>query len=221
LKDTGTTESLAARTPERGLSHLDWLALACFVFWSAGAALTHVIGIWAGIGGAAIGLGIATLLVGRSAIAPLLRPSVPLVAWGMAATLVMVAATYGLYPLIRGGSADFTRAVGALYVIFRTAAPLWITRLLLPFIILSEEFVWRGVVLQALCRRVSPAAAVLLGAIAYAAAHAPVGSPLLTALTLACGLFWSALRLRTNSLIPVLLCHFVWDILVFALRPLA
>jgi membrane protease YdiL (CAAX protease family) len=221
LKDTGTREHRDGPTLQRGLSHLDWLALACFLLWSAGAALTHVVGIWAGMGGAAIGLGIATLLFGRSAILPLLRPSVPLVAWGITAALVMVAATYGLYPLIRGESADFTHAAGALYLIFRTAAPLWITRILLPFIILSEEFVWRGVVLQALCRRVSPATAVLLSAVAYAAAHAPVGSALLTALTLVCGLFWSALRVRTNSLIPVLLCHFVWDILVFALRPLA
>ena len=208
-------------TPDSGPSRLDWLALSCCLVWSAGAAPTHVLGIWAGIGGAALGLGIAALVFARPVIAPLLRPSVPLITWGVAATVVMVAATYGLYPIARLVWPDLARAVVGLYAIFRAAGRLWATWVLLPLIIVAEELIWRGVVLEALGRRVSPAAAVLLGAGVYSAAHAPVGSPLLDALTIVCGLFWSALRVRSNSLVPGLLSHLVWDLLVFILRPLA
>jgi CAAX protease family protein len=95
-----------------------------------------------------------------------------------------------------------------------------VARLLLPFIILSEELVWRGVVLEALGRRLSPNATVLLGAVAYAAAHAPAGSWLLTAIALVCGVFWSFLRVRTQSLLPSLLSHLLWDASVMILWPL-
>jgi CAAX protease family protein len=208
-------------TPGDGPSRLDWLALSCFLIWSAGAGLTHVIGIWTAIGGAAVGLGIATLILARPVIAPLLRPSRPLLVWGVVATFVMVAATYGLYPLARQLSPDLGRAAGGLYAVFRAAGPLWIRWLLLPFIIVAEELIWRGAVQEALGRRVSPAAAVVLSAVAYAVAHAPVGSLLLVALALVCGLFWSTLRVMTRSLIPGLISHLIWDLLVFLLRPLA
>jgi membrane protease YdiL (CAAX protease family) len=208
-------------TPDSGPSRLDWLALSCFLIWSAGAGLTHVLGIWAAIGGAAVGLGIATLVLARPVIVPLLRPSRPLLVWSVVATFVMVSATYGLYPMARQLSPDLGRAAGGLYAIFRAAGPLWIRWLLLPFIIVAEELIWRGAVQEALGRRVSPAAAVLLGAVAYAVAHAPEGSLLLIALALACGLFWSALRVTTRSLIPGLISHLIWDLLVFILLPLA
>jgi membrane protease YdiL (CAAX protease family) len=202
--------------PER----LDTLAIACVLIWCAGAGLTHVIGIWAGVGGAAIALGFAVLFLAWPTLAPLLRTSGPLLAWGAAAAIVMIAGTNGLYPVLSGGSAAFARDVHGLYGLFRAADPLWVPHALLPFMIVSEELIWRGVVQEALGRRLAPSLTVLLASAAYAAAHAPVGSLLLTALALACGFYWSAIRARTGSLIPSLISHLVWDYLVFVLRPL-
>ena len=73
---------------------------------------------------------------------------------------------------------------------------------------------------EALSRRLSPVPAILLTSAVYAAAHAPVGPPMLVGLALACGLYWSLLRAWTGSLLPGLLSHLVWDFLVFVLRPL-
>jgi uncharacterized protein len=129
--------------------------------------------------------------------------------------------TYTLCPLLRRESPGFARQVDELYLLFRAAHPAWLPRALLPLIILAEELVWRGVVIEALGRRFSPAATVLLGAAVYAAAHLPAGSPLLGALALACGLYWSALRVGTGSLWSGLIAHLIWDACVFVLRPLA
>lgn len=200
---------------------LDRLAVGCFLLWSVGAGLTPVVGIWAGIGGAAIGLGIGALAFARGVVAPLLRPSWRVLVWGMGATVVMVAVTYGLWPLLRQAFAGLGAGVGTLYDTFRAPEPLWVTRALLPFIIVAEELVWRGVVLEALSRRMAAAAAVFASSAVYAAAHAPAGSVLLTALALVCGLFWSGLRVRTGSLLPGLVSHLVWDTLLFVIWPLA
>jgi membrane protease YdiL (CAAX protease family) len=232
------------RTPSVPPERLQRLAVACFVLWCAGAALTRVIGIWPGIGGMAIGLGIAMLFLARNVLTPMLRPTGRLFAWGSAAAIVMVGVTYGLYPLVRAASAPIDASVSVLYALLRETGLPWVPLLLIPFIIVSEELIWRGVFFEALLRRqafrrsgvqafgvratndcqpstLNLAAAVVLSAIAYALAHAPIGSLLLTGLALACGLFWSALRAGTGSLIPPLVCHLAWDLLVFALRPLA
>jgi membrane protease YdiL (CAAX protease family) len=195
--------------------------MVSLVVWSAGAGLTHVVGVWAGVGGTAIGLGIAALLLVWPALAPLLRPSETLRTMGVAATVLMVAVTYGLYPLLRDESAGFARAVSNLYAIFRAAESRWALEAMLPLMIVSEELVWRGVVQEALSRRLPPLPAVLLTSVAYSLAHAPVGPPLLVGLTLACGLYWSLLRAWTGSLLPGLVSHLVWDFLVFILRPLS
>jgi membrane protease YdiL (CAAX protease family) len=213
-------ERLNARTPERRLSRLDGLALACALLWSAGAALTPLIGMWDAVGGTAIGLGIVSLALAHRSLMPLLQPSRRLLVVGAVAAGVMIAATYGLYPLVGRGFVALASQVSALYAILRAAQPFWVRGALLPIMIISEELVWRGVVMTALCRRFSPTAAVLIGAAVYAAAHLPAGSLLLGMIALACGLFWSALRVWTGSVIPGLLSHLAWDFLVFLFYPL-
>ena len=58
-------------------------------------------------------------------------------------------------------------------------------------------------------------------AFAYALAHAPAGSPLLTFIALACGLYWGGLREASRSLLPSLIAHLLWDIALLVLWPLA
>ena len=87
-------------------------------------------------------------------------------------------------------------------------------------VILGEELVWRGVVQAALVRRLGPWRGVTLAAVAYALAHAPLGSPVLVVVAFLCGLAWGALRATTSSLVPTLVAHLVWDLLVLLWLPL-
>ena len=86
--------------------------------------------------------------------------------------------------------------------------------------ILGEELVWRGVVQTALMRRLGPWPAVPVGALSYTLAHAPLGSPVLLVVALSCGVVWGALRAASGSLVPTLVAHLLWDLLVLLWLPL-
>jgi membrane protease YdiL (CAAX protease family) len=212
------TEQSPDQLPAR---RLDRLAIACVLLWSLGAGLTPIVGLWFGMGAIAIGLGIASLVLARDLLFPLLQPRPAHVLIGLAAGFLMLGVTYGLYPPLSRASTPLAAGVTSLYAILAATEPRWITDLMLPFIIVAEELVWRGVVFEALRRRFPLLPAILLSTALYAAGHAPVGSPLLVALCLLCGVFWTALRAWTGGLLACLLCHMIWDVLVFALRPLA
>jgi len=41
-----------------------------------------------------------------------------------------------------------------------------------------------------------------------------IGSTLLTVVAVICGLFWSTIRWRTQSLLPALIAHLIWDMTI-------
>jgi membrane protease YdiL (CAAX protease family) len=189
--------------------------------WAAGATLSRSLGVWAGVGGVAMVLVVVVLVRARTMLRPLLVPSLGTLGWGVGAAAVMIAATRVLYALDRAGPGWTTAGTTVLYGILRTGAPRWAIDVLLPLVVLAEELIWRGVVQEAFRRRLRPMATVVLSGLAYAAAHAPIGSPLLVCVALACGLYWSALRNRTGSLVPAVICHLCWDLAIMVLWPLA
>lgn len=78
---------------------------------------------------------------------------------------------------------------------------------------LFEESLFRGVLLPVLGRRTGRAAAVLLSALLFAAAHLSL-SELVPLFVLGCGL--GLLRLRTGRLSASVLMHALWNALTFA-----
>jgi hypothetical protein len=195
------------------------LALVCIGVWLVAAASASALGIWLAIGGAAVALGATVLRLDRPGSWRLLRPSPRLIVLGVAAGCAMAAVTYLVYPLLASKLPFVAADTTMLYAAFRAPAPL-IAALALGPIILGEELVWRGVVQTALAQRYGAKVGVVLAALAYALAHAPLGSPVLVAVALLCGLTWSALRATTSSLLPPLLAHLLWDVLVLLWVPL-
>ena len=195
------------------------LALACPLVWALAAASTGSHGIWLAIGGTAVALGVAVLVFDRPAASRLLQPSPRLVLLGAAAGGVMAAATYLLYPVLARLAPFIATDTARLYAAFRPSS-LLIASVALGPVVLGEELVWRGVVQAALVRRLRPWGGVTLAAAAYALAHAPLGSPVLVMVALSCGLFWGALRVTTSSLVPTLVAHLVWDVIVLLWLPL-
>jgi membrane protease YdiL (CAAX protease family) len=195
------------------------LALACIVVWVIAVANTGSLGIWLAIGGSAVALGVAVLVFDRPAAIRLLQPSPRLVLLGAAAGGVMAAVTYLLYPVLARIAPFIATDTARLYAAFREPS-LLIASVALGPVVLGEELVWRGVVQAALVRHLRPWGGVALAAAAYALAHAPLGSPVLVMVALPCGLFWGALRAATSSLVPTLVAHLVWDLLVLLWLPL-
>ena len=196
------------------------LALLLASLWAVGATASHWIGLWWGISGIALLCGVLAIIRESRLLKERLRPSTGLVLLGVAGGALMVAATYGLYPIAGRLCVSLPVETKALYALLGRIPPS-VSIPLLPLVILSEELVWRGVVQEALSRRFGALGSVPLAAGVYALAHAPAGNALLALLCVACGLFWSALRARTGSILVPLITHLVWDALVFVLVPLA
>ena len=195
------------------------LAFACVVVWIVASASAGALGIWLALGGASVALGVAAFVSDRGTALRLLRPSVRLVLVGAAVGWSMAAATYLLYPVLARVLPFVPTDTARLYASFR-APPLVIAALALLPVILGEELVWRGVVQTALVRRLGPWRGVPVAALAYSLAHAPLGSPVLVVVALSCGMAWGALRAASASLVPSLLAHLAWDILVLLWLPL-
>ncbi len=195
------------------------LAFACIVVWAIAAASAGPLGIWLAIGGAAVALGGAVWVFDRAAAREILQPSPRLVLLGAAAGGLMAAVTYLLYPVLARIAPFIATDTARLYSAFR-APSLVVASIALAPVILGEELVWRGVVQAALVRRLGAWGGITLAAVAYALAHGPLGSPVLVAVALVCGIAWGALRVATSSLVPTLAAHLVWDVFVLLWMPL-
>lgn len=199
-----------------GPRRLLW-AVACVV-WMLGALLARRAGIWVGIGSAAIVVGGLVLILDRADTLRRLRPTWKHVALGCAAGLVMVAATRVLFPLVLSQAPAVELLTAALYLAFGKVTLLKLAVMVL--VIGCEEIVWRGAIQTSVERYVRPERAFVVAALAYAAAHVPVGSPLLAVVALCCGLFWGALAAWSRSLVPSLISHLIWDLAVLVFWPL-
>lgn len=195
------------------------LALGCFLVWTGGAIVARWIGMWAGIGGAAILLAGGVLIRNREATLRRLRPQPALIAAGVLLGLIMVGATYLLYPLAGRLVGSIPTQTASLYATFGGVKGL-VRLILLPVIVISEELVWRGAVQDGLERRLGRGPAVVAGAALYSLAHLPAGG-LLALIALACGLYWNAIRAASGSLLPGLIAHLLWDVVLLVLWPLA
>ena len=148
-----------------------------------------------------------------------LQPSRRLVVMGLVSGLglylvfcagaLLVQAT-PLWPLIQQVS-DLTRTsapavLAALVIVFATSP--------------SEEVLWRGAVFARLTRRYGPGwRAVVFTTVAYAVFVGLSGSLVLALAALVCGTVWARQRQVTGSIVPSLVSHVLWSLLMFLYVP--
>jgi uncharacterized protein len=195
------------------------LAFVSIVAWLVAAASSGPLGIWRAMGGTAVALGLAVLLLDRPTWTALLRPSPRFLLLGAATGGLMAVATYLVYPLLARILPYVATDLTALYAAFREPSLIVASLALFP-VVLGEELVWRGVVQAALVQRLGAPSGVALAAIVYALVHVPLGSPVLVAAAFFCGLVWGTLRASTASLVPTLVAHLLWDVLILLWLPL-
>ncbi|MCS7170658.1 MAG: CPBP family intramembrane metalloprotease, partial [Candidatus Kapabacteria bacterium] len=100
-------------------------------------------------------------------------------------------------------------------------APAWLIALLLAvWIGPAEEVFWRGILQRYLQMRLQPIWGLLVATVLYALVHIWSGNPPLLLAAFAAGMAWGALFLWTGSLIPGIVSHALWDVLMFVVLPL-
>ena len=138
--------------------------------------------------------------------------------WGIVAAAVMIGGALGVTALLRAFAPSLMGSTQEVYA-WASSWPLVATLVMLPIIAGAEDFVWRFGITLGLVRRVGPGVATLVGGVAFAVAHATTGPPILWIAALLAGTAWSALAVRTRALLPVVLCHVLWDASMVLLAP--
>lgn len=85
--------------------------------------------------------------------------------------------------------------------------------------IVAEELLFRGVLPHALTQLVSERSAYALAILLYGLAQLGSGSLIVCLLAIVCGVIWTVLRVRTESLAPALIAHFIWTPITIFLYP--
>jgi len=103
----------------------------------------------------------------------------------------------------------------------RTSAPWGLAALVIVFATSpSEEVLWRGAVFARLTRRYGAGwRPVVLTTLAYAGFVALSGSVVLALAALICGTVWARQRQVTGSIVPSLVSHALWSLLMFLYLP--
>ena len=103
----------------------------------------------------------------------------------------------------------------------RTTAPAGLAALVIVFATApSEEVLWRGAVFARLTRRYGAGwRPVVLTTVAYAGFVALSGSVVLALAALICGAVWTRQRQVTGSIVPSLVSHALWSLLMFLYIP--
>ena len=189
------------------------LALAVIAAWLAATAFVPDVRL--GIAVVAIGGAIGLVSIEPGFFRRMLTPSIPLIFSGLAASVVMIVATYGLYPILAHAMPYVERSVRALYVDkLRIPSPTLLLLIVTGLIVVGEEILWRGVVQEAIERRIRGLWGVVVSAVVYGVSHAFIGSTLLVIVAVICGLYSSFIRNRTRSLVPALIAHLIWDLTI-------
>jgi membrane protease YdiL (CAAX protease family) len=219
--DGRTTES---RTAWRILLFVLALAawLACFVVLVRWGTWT----VFAVAGGALVTLSTWT----DPALFDLLRPSLAKLGIGLMVGMLMLVLTHAAFALFTTLQPGIKPATLELYDLLNAVGYSSLARAaLIVAIAASEEVLFRGVLVDSGLDNLEDwrlrvmngprLSRVLVLTIGYAAATLPLGSPLLSACALLCGLAWGGLRVATQSLVPPVAAHIVWDLGVLLVWP--
>lgn len=85
----------------------------------------------------------------------------------------------------------------------------------------GEEIYWRGLIQRRFTERLGANTGFLAATAAYALVHLPTLNPPLILTAFIGGLVWGYLYKKTGSLVPAVISHVLWDLLIFVVAPLS
>ena len=182
--------------------------------WAAAMLMARFVDPWIPIALAALFVSAAIVSARWPDVRELFRPAPSRILIGLLGAAIMLAATYGLFPLVARRVPALALEIGNLYATFLAGRRTVSILLFVIPVIVAEELMWRGAFQEWIAQRLPPSrlAIIVLAAASYAIAHLPIGSPLLVGIAFLCGLYWSALRSLTGSAVPSLIAHLAWDL---------
>jgi membrane protease YdiL (CAAX protease family) len=176
-----------------------------------------ILNVWYRMAAAGLVLSVLALRYADVGWRELYRPSLRHLLTGIAAAFVLYAGGWAVVRALREWPAAAAQIAGVYG--WKNAVPGATALPLLLLIVFAEEIVWRGAVGLPFAARWGPWRGTLIAGVAFAAAHIPMGVPVLVLAALAAGTFWSALVAKTRSGVPALVSHLLWDFAVLFWLP--
>ena len=115
---------------------------------------------------------------------------------------------------------DFAeKQIDNIYLI-RTRGEKWLIGTLLFFIIgPAEEIFWRGFIQWKLSLRFGDFHGFVFASLLYAGVHIWSLNFMLFMASMVCGVFWGWMYYKYKSIVPGIISHALWDVLIFVLLP--
>lgn len=139
-------------------------------------------------------------------------------AFGTAAALVLYGLGWLVAAVLKASAPALMAGLAPLYA-WGGLLPGWLALPLLALIVAGEELFWRAAIALPFAGRFGPWVGVLASALAFTLAHLAVGPPVLWLAAAGCGAVWAWLVIRTRSVWPGFVCHYIWDVLVMFVAP--
>lgn len=140
-------------------------------------------------------------------------------AWAVAVALVLYLGARGvLWTFCGGVSQALCQPLERVYARFGTGDP-WAGLALALVIAPAEELFWRGVVQAALRRRFGPIPTAAIASLLSAVVLLAASEPLLALAALPTSFAWGVLAEKRRSLVPAMVSHALWDVLIVVLIP--
>jgi hypothetical protein len=157
------------------------------------------------------------VLVSRNKLA--LRSSATLLLYGIVTAVLMYGLFYAGYQVTKSNPI-FSQGISEVYGL-RSNQPSWLIAALLIFPIgPGEELYWRGLIQRTFSDKKGAYVGLSIASVAYALVHIPTFNLPLILTALIGGIIWGSLYKFTNSLIPGIVSHVLWDLMIFVLLPL-
>jgi membrane protease YdiL (CAAX protease family) len=207
-------------TPAASPNTATAVAAVTLVGWNGVFLGTAATGVLAPIAAFAGGLALVALGLRRADWSRWFRVSVGRVAGGVGLGIALAGLSWWAWLLAVQLPLDLEPAVAGLYATLRMPPGPVIGLPLVVLTIVAEEIIFRGLLQESLRARLGPARAIGAVAALYAVANLGSGTWVLPVMALLLGAFWGWLAERTRGLVVPLLCHLVWDIILFVLLPL-
>lgn len=139
---------------------------------------------------------------------------------GLVAGVALAALTEGGHAVVAPALPSLRDDIAALYARMRQGGGPIANLHWLVLVILAEEVVFRGLLLDTLRRWLRPGAALALMALVYAVSQLGSGQLVLALVAAGVGGAWGGLRIATGGLVAPFVAHVVWDLSVLVLFPL-
>jgi hypothetical protein len=171
---------------------------------------------WAMLASATFILLIIAVIVSREKLA--LHTSTALILYGIVTAVLLYGLFYFGFEVTRSNQI-FSQGINQVYGL-RSNEPRWLIAVLLIFPIgPGEELYWRGLIQRTISEKKGSNAGLIVASLAYALVHLPTLNPPLILTALIGGLVWGGLYKFTNSLVPAIVSHILWDLMIFVLLP--